>query len=67
MKLFPEALMDKSSIKSGFANWRGTVIGIDFSLDVNQEFSNLLDLIRKAYFAHISEKQSLKYKKPIFI
>jgi anti-sigma regulatory factor (Ser/Thr protein kinase) len=67
LSLFPDPMLDRSSIRSEMPYWKGTCVGIDFSMDVNQEFGRLLDLIRDAYFDNIKDKTKRELKKPSFI
>ena len=56
---------DRATTRDDLPSWRGTVVGIDVSVDKNQAFSALLSLIRKSYSI---ETQALKkeYKKARF-
>jgi hypothetical protein len=47
--------------------WPGTVVGIDLTLNQTEEFSLLLDAIRKTYSAAIKERKKKRYKKARFI
>ncbi|MBI5332288.1 MAG: hypothetical protein HZB65_01830 [Candidatus Aenigmarchaeota archaeon] len=65
--LHSDPFLDRHSKGEDFPAWRGTVIGIDISLDIAQEFSELLESIRKTYIKTIKERKKEKYKKPRFV
>ena len=67
VKLYADPFDDKHSKEEGLPFWRGTVVGIDMSLDETEEFSLLLDLIRNTYQEAIKERRKDRYKKPQFI
>ena len=50
-----------------FPFWQGTVVGIDLSLDATEQFSVLLDLIRKIYVKTVRERKKEKYRRARFI
>lgn len=58
---------DKHSKSEDLPFWKGTVVGIDISLDETKEFSNLLGLIRETYSKAVKERRKAKYRKPKFI
>lgn len=58
---------DKSNFKSGLPFWKGTAVGIDISMDVNQDFEDLLEMIRNAYHLDIKNANKEKYRKPKFL
>jgi anti-sigma regulatory factor (Ser/Thr protein kinase) len=58
---------DRHSEDCEMPYWHGTIVGIDISLDQTEEFSLLLDAIRKTYSIAIRERKISKYKKPKFI
>ena len=58
--------LDRHSAKKDFPLWRGTVVGIDISLDTTQEFTSLLDLIRETYTMAVRERKKASYRKPRF-
>jgi hypothetical protein len=66
-KLFADPFEDNHSKSDQFPVWKGTVVGIDISLDKNKEFSELLDSIRHIYSKTVKERRKAKYKKPKFI
>ncbi|MEA3249510.1 MAG: ATP-binding protein [Patescibacteria group bacterium] len=58
---------DHHSKKSDLPYWRGTVVGIDLTLDATEEFTNLLDLIRDTYSKAVRDRKKARRKKPKFI
>lgn len=66
-RLYIDPFKDRHSISENVPHWQGTVVGIDISLGPKQEFSELLDFVRKTYTKAISEQKRAKYKKPRFI
>jgi anti-sigma regulatory factor (Ser/Thr protein kinase) len=58
---------DRHSKGNDFPFWRGTVVGIDITLDQTENFSLLLDAIRKTYTTAVRERKKARYKKPRFI
>ena len=54
---------DRHTVKEGLPVWRGTVIGIDISLDSTTEFTSMLDLIRITYSKAVRERKKERYKK----
>lgn len=66
ISLQSDPLDDRHSKEKELPYWNGTVVGIDIALDNTQEFSVLLDLIRKTYSTSVRERRKEKYKKPKF-
>jgi hypothetical protein len=66
-RLYADPLKDRHSSNADFPDWKGTVVGVDISLDENEQFSALLDLIREVYSKSVRERREQKYKKPRFI
>lgn len=58
---------DRHSQKEDLPFWQGTVVGIDISLDTNQEFSSFLSLLNETLKEAIKERKKARYKKPKFI
>lgn len=58
---------DRHSKEEDLPYWKGTIVGIDISLNTTAEFSILLDLIRKTYVEAVRERKKAKYKKARFI
>ncbi|MFH1276361.1 MAG: ATP-binding protein [Candidatus Woesearchaeota archaeon] len=67
MVLFADPFKDRHSKKENLPYWQGTVVGIDISLEANEEFSLLLDLIRDIYLKTIKERKKEMHKKARFI
>lgn len=66
LSLQSDPLDDRHSKERELPHWNGTAVGIDMTLDDTEEFSVLLDLIRKTYSTSVRERRSGKYKKPKF-
>lgn len=58
---------DRHSKDGGVPFWHGTVVGVDITLDQTEEFSLLLDAIRKTYSAALRERRRARYRKPRFV
>ena len=56
---------DRHTKGNAFPYWKGTVVGVDITLNRTQEFSTLLDAIRTAYWN--LKKAKLGHKKPRFV
>ncbi|MFH1588107.1 MAG: ATP-binding protein [Candidatus Diapherotrites archaeon] len=67
LKLYGNPFKDRHSKGENFPYWKGTLVGIDLSLDASKEFSILLDLIRETYIQSIKERKKAKYRRPRFI
>lgn len=67
VRLYSDPFDDKHSTHESLPFWEGTVVGIDISLDSNQEFSKLLDMIRKTFTKTIRERKKDRYRRPKFI
>jgi hypothetical protein len=65
--LFANPSLDKGNFKNGLPYWKGTAVGIDISMDLNQDFQDLLEMIRKAYQLDVKRANKEKYRKPKFI
>ncbi|NOZ80277.1 MAG: sensor histidine kinase [DPANN group archaeon] len=64
--LFADPLRNKHSSEEHLPHWQGTVVGIDISLDTNEEFSNLLDLIKDIFVKTIRERKKKTFRRPRF-
>lgn len=62
IRLHANPFKDKHSKGEDFPNWQGTAVGIDINLDNTEEFSLLLDLIRKSYSKAVKEQKKTYYK-----
>lgn len=67
IQLHADPFNDRHSKKTNLPAWKGTIVGVDISLDATQEFALLLDLINKTYRKAIKERKKQRYKKPKFI
>lgn len=67
VRLYSDPARDKHSTAGDLPYWQGTVVGIDISLDIKQEFSQLLDHIRNTYVKAIGEQKRAKHRKARFI
>lgn len=65
--LYADPLKDRHSVRENLPFWQGTVVGIDLSLEVTQEFTTLLDLIWGAYLKTIKERKKERYHRARFI
>ncbi len=66
IRLHADPFKDKHSKGGDFPYWQGTAVGIDINLDNTEEFSLLLDLIRKSYSKAVKEERKA-YNKAKFI
>lgn len=67
VQLFPDPVQDKSKFIKNAPFWNGTAVGIDISMDINQDFQDLLEMIRDAYQLDVIKERSIQYKKAKFI
>ena len=67
IRLYADPLKDRHSKVEDFPFWKGTVVGIDISLDATEEFSKLLESIRSIYGKSIRERKKAKYRRPRFV
>jgi hypothetical protein len=65
--LHGDPFKDRYSSGTDYPYWKGTVVGIDISLDATGEFNTLLDLIRRTYIKTIKERKKQRYRRPRFI
>jgi len=65
--LHADPFKDRHSAGENFPFWKGTVVGVDISLDATKEFSVLLDLIRKTYIQTVRERKKERYRRARFI
>src|SRR3989344_2603926 len=57
MKLNADPFKDRHSENDNLPGWKGTVVGVDISLDETKDFSILLDLVRDLYIKTIKERK----------
>ncbi len=67
ISLHANPVMDRHSEKNNLPFWRGTIVGMDISLDATSEFTVLLDLIRDTYSQAVKARKKERYKKARFI
>jgi anti-sigma regulatory factor (Ser/Thr protein kinase) len=67
LSLNADPFRDRHSIAEDLPTWRGTLVGVDITLDQTEEFSILLEVIRKTYSMAVKERKKARYKKPIVI
>ena len=65
LRLNADPFEDRHSKNTQFPYWKGTVVGVDITLDQTREFSILLDAIRRAYWDLKMKK--MEHKKPRFL
>ncbi|MDP1690039.1 MAG: ATP-binding protein [bacterium] len=65
--LHADPLEDRHSAGNDYPHWQGTAIGIDLALDVNEQFTALLEHIRNVYARAVRARKHARYKKPNFI
>jgi hypothetical protein len=58
---------DRHTLDDQLPAWQGTVIGVDMTLDDNEDFSALLENIREVYTNTVRSRRLKQYKKPKFI
>lgn len=66
-RLYADPFRDKHSIEKDAADFQGTLVGIDISLDNNEAFDALLSSIGEVYDEAIRERKRAKFKEPKFI
>ncbi len=65
LKLHADPFEDRHSKSTRFPYWKGTVVGVDITLNQTREFSILLDAIGRAYWDLKMKK--IQHKKPRFL
>ena len=65
LRLRADPFEDRHSKSDQFPYWRGTVVGVDITLNQTREFSILLDAIRRAYWE--LKMKRMEHKKPRFL
>ena len=61
--LYGDPTYESHSMVTDLPEWKGTVIGIDISVDARHEFPALLDLIRKSYTIDVRKRKKAYYKR----
>ncbi len=67
LNLYADPMEDRHSSDENLPYWKGTIVGIDISLDATKEFSTLLDLISEIYVKTVRERKKARYRRPRFI
>ncbi|OGW72239.1 MAG: hypothetical protein A2Y02_01910 [Omnitrophica bacterium GWA2_52_12] len=67
LHLNADPFKDRHSEEEDMPFWPGTLVGVDITLDQTEEFSLLLDAIRKTYSTAVRERKKARYKKARFI
>jgi hypothetical protein len=67
LRLNADPSKDRHSIDNEMPYWHGTIVGIDISLNQTEEFSLLLEAIRKTYSSALKERRKARFRKPKFI
>ncbi len=67
IQLHADPCKEHYSKKETLPRWRGTVVGVDISVDATKEFSALLDTIRETYRKVIQERKKERQRRPRFI
>ncbi|MEK7383906.1 MAG: ATP-binding protein [Elusimicrobiota bacterium] len=65
-RLHADPFKDRHSTSGDMPYWRGTVVGVDITLDQTAEFSLLLDAIRDTYSSAVRERVKERRKSPRF-
>ena len=65
-RLHADPFADRHSSEGGMPVWPGTVVGVDITLNQTEEFSRLLDAIRKTYGSAVRERRKERYRRPRF-
>jgi anti-sigma regulatory factor (Ser/Thr protein kinase) len=66
LRLNADPFKDRHSMDEQLPVWRGTIVGIDINLNQTEEFSHLLDALRKVYTDAVRERRKARYRKPRF-
>lgn len=66
-RLYADPNRDPHSETNSSANFQGTLVAVDISLDETPEFNDLLGSIGEVYHQAIRERKKDKYRKPKFI
>lgn len=67
LSLNADPFKDRHSKEADLPFWQGTVVGVDITLDQTEEFSLLLDAIRKTYSTAVRDRKKARYKKARFL
>lgn len=58
---------DSCVLKTNLAQFNGTLVAVDISLDTTLEFKQMLDMISDVYDSAIRERRNQRFRKPNFI
>lgn len=67
IRFYPDAFKEKHKRMQNLPFWRGTVVGINITLNQTQEFDSLIRILLDILPQAISERNREKYKLPKFI
>jgi anti-sigma regulatory factor (Ser/Thr protein kinase) len=65
--LHADPFKDRHSKVDNMPTWHGTAVGVDITLHQTEEFSLLLEAIRKTYSTAVRERKQSRFRKPNFI
>lgn len=65
-RLHADPFDDRHTVIEGLPYWKGTVVGVDITLDQTAEFSLLLDSIRETYSSAVRDRVRERRKSPRF-
>lgn len=66
LRLHADPFADRHTTDGAMPSWRGTVVGVDITLDQTEGFSRLLDAIRETYGSAVRDRRKERYKRPRF-
>lgn len=66
LRLNVDPFDDKHAVASDLPFWRGTVVGIDITLDQTQEFDALMQLFNEVWSKAVVKRKRERYKSPKF-
>lgn len=66
LRLHADPFSDRHSAGADLPYWRGTIVGVDITLDQTEEFSRLLDAIRETYSSAVRQRRKERHKRPRF-
>ena len=64
--LYADPSRDNHSEKINLPYWRGTVVGVDISLETTGEFTALLEMINETYNSAMKERKTARHRKARF-
>lgn len=66
LRLHADPFEDRHAVEADMPVWRGTLVGVDITLDQTKEFSRLLDAIRDTYGSAVRERRKTRFRRPRF-